>query len=526
MCARLICGTSVKVADLYNIGRMTIDVLPEVVLLEIFDYYVNQVREEDSPEVTVESWRTLVHVCQHWRNVVFGSPRRLNFRLLCTPEAPVRKALDVWQPSLRIIVQQRQYGLRVGGDWDNVVAALEHNDRVCEIDLFDVSSSHLETALAAMPEAPFPELTRLKIRQKYEEGIPPVVLDSIMDGSAPRLRYLDLTRVPFPGLPALLSSATHLVHLHLCKTPHSGYISPEAMVLCLSALTSLECLSLEFLSSRSRPQDSERQSLPPATRSVLPSLTSFVFNGVSVYLEDFVARFDAPLLDNFQITFFHPLSLDNPQLVQFISRTPNFMAPVKACVFYSSRRDFVQVMLPRPGQTLEGLGLKYTYGSDGQLSTLAQTLAQVFSSSIPQALISTVEYLHLYSEKRFLLPLGQNETEISQWLDFLNPFTAVKGLYLSQDFVTCIEPALQELVGERAMEVLPALQYLFLEQHHSSGTTSPIVLDLGKAVNFVDARQLAEHPIAVTVSLSEIEQDDGFETDDSSEADDSSVVDD
>jgi hypothetical protein len=79
MCARLICGTPATATDLCVIlDRMAIDVLPDVVLLEMFDYYVNQVREEDSPDVTVESWRTLVHVCRNWRSVVFGSPRRLN----------------------------------------------------------------------------------------------------------------------------------------------------------------------------------------------------------------------------------------------------------------------------------------------------------------------------------------------------------------------------------------------------------------------------------------------------------------
>ncbi|KAN0109365.1 hypothetical protein V8E52_009337 [Russula decolorans] len=36
--------------------------------------------------------------------------------------------------------------------------------------------------------------------------------------------------IPFPGLPKLLLSATHLVQLWLANIPHSGYISPEAMV--------------------------------------------------------------------------------------------------------------------------------------------------------------------------------------------------------------------------------------------------------------------------------------------------------
>jgi hypothetical protein len=84
--------------------------------------------------------------------------------------------LTVW-PCLPIFVQQRQYGLP-GGDSDNIVAALEHNDRVCEIDLFDVSSSHLEKALAGAISIPV--LTNLEIRRKDDDGTPPVVSDSFI----------------------------------------------------------------------------------------------------------------------------------------------------------------------------------------------------------------------------------------------------------------------------------------------------------------------------------------------------------
>ena len=62
-----------------------IDVLPDDVLLEIFDFYMNvDVFYEDKRET--EAWQTLVHVCRRWRYLVFGSPRRLNLRLCCTPE--------------------------------------------------------------------------------------------------------------------------------------------------------------------------------------------------------------------------------------------------------------------------------------------------------------------------------------------------------------------------------------------------------------------------------------------------------
>src|SRR5260221_5208216 len=44
----------------------------------------------------VESWQLLVHVCRRWRSLVFGSPRRLNLRLFCTPETPAKDTLAVW----------------------------------------------------------------------------------------------------------------------------------------------------------------------------------------------------------------------------------------------------------------------------------------------------------------------------------------------------------------------------------------------------------------------------------------------
>ena len=105
----------------------------------------------------IEAWQSLVHVCRRWRSVVFGSPRRLNLRLVCTAKTPARDTLDVW-PALPLVI-------RCNGDYptesvDNIIAVLERSDRVCQINLMDVPSSHLEKVSAAMQE-PFPELTHL-----------------------------------------------------------------------------------------------------------------------------------------------------------------------------------------------------------------------------------------------------------------------------------------------------------------------------------------------------------------------------
>jgi hypothetical protein len=78
-----------------------IDVLPDDVLLEIFDFYM--IMPVNPSFGDIETWQSLVHVCQRWRNLVFGSPRRLNLQLCCRPNTPARDTLDVW-PALPLIV--------------------------------------------------------------------------------------------------------------------------------------------------------------------------------------------------------------------------------------------------------------------------------------------------------------------------------------------------------------------------------------------------------------------------------------
>jgi hypothetical protein len=188
---------------------------------------------------------------------------------------------------------------------------------VDDIELTNLKSSDWEQILAAMQE-PFPELTRLQLRSHDET--PSVFPDSFLGGSAPRLQHLWFEGIPFPGLPKLLLSATHLVSLRLLDIPHSGYISPEAIVTALSTSTRLKLLWLHFVSPQSRP-DQARQPPPPLTRSVLPTLTNFWFQGVSKYVEIFLTLIDAPRLKVLEMTFFD-IVFDTPQLNRFINHTP------------------------------------------------------------------------------------------------------------------------------------------------------------------------------------------------------------
>ena len=439
--------------------------LPDVILLGTFDFYVNQ--------SSMDKWYTLAHVCRKWRNVVFGSPRRLNLRLYCTARTPVRETLDIWPP-LPIVLE-----VYSADTWDegNIIAALKHNDRIYKLVIFDIPCSETEKTLTALQQ-PFPGLAYLLFAFRNETA--PVVPASFLGGYTPSLRSLSLDRIPFPGLPKLLLSATQLVRLHLRGIPHSGYFSPEAMVTALSVLTRLEKLEIGFESPRSRPDRKVRR-LPPPTRTLLPVLTMLQFNGVSEYLEDVVARIDAPLLDKLEIVFFYQLIFDCPQLTQFISRTPKFKANGEARVGFSYL--IVTVTIPQKFDGELELAISCRQ-SDWQLSSVAQ----VCSSSFAQALIPTVERLHIQGLS--WPPDWQDDVENSQWLELFHPFTAVKALYVSSEFTSRIAPALNELVGERVTEVLPALQTLFLEEPFESEPVQETMCP------FATARQLAGHPIA------------------------------
>jgi len=360
---------------------------------------------------------------------------------------------------------------------DNIIAALEHNDRVYEIKLWQVSVPLLENVLAAMKES-FPALTYLNLR--LDDGKVAVVPDSFLGGSAPRLRSLVLQRLSIPGLPKLLLSATDLVDLLLLNIPHSMYIPPGAMVTCLLALVRLEGFGLGFESPRSRP---ERRHPPPHNRSILSTITNLWFTGVSEYLEDLLSRIDAPLLNSLNISFFHQLIFDSPQLAHFIGRSPALKAHDLAHVFFADSK--VQVILP---WTELKLGISCRQ-SDWQLSSLAQ----VCTSSFPQALIQTVEQLYLreHGDSR---SRWQDDIEDNQWLELLRPFTAVKSLYLSKKFAPRIAPFLQDLVvRERVMEVLPSLQRLCMERLHPSGPVKEAI------ERFVAARLLSNHPIVISL---------------------------
>ena len=443
-----------------------IDILPNDVLLEIFDFYVND-RQRHETKIGTQKWQLLIHVCRRWRTLVFASSRRLNLQLFCTPDTPVCDTLDVW-PALPLIV----WGV-MRSNTGNIIAALKGNNRVCQVDL-TFEGWQLEKVLVAT-QVPFPELTVLRLTANGKTM--PVIPDSFLDRSTPHLRHIMLRGIPFPGLPNLLFSATHLVDLTLDNIPHSGYISPEAIVTLISVLSSLETLFLGFQSPQSRPDPITRRP-PPSNRSVIPTLLNLDFKGVIEYLEDLVTGIDTPQLDKLKITFFNQIDFDTPRLAQFINRTPK-LGKREAIVQFGN--SFARIGLS-PGTLQIEISCREP---DWQLSSIEQ----VCNSSLHP--LSTVE--DLYIEHWFLKLVWKDDAiESTLWLQLLLPFTAVKNLYLYEKCALGIAAALKELDGGRITEVLPSLRNIFVIGLEPSG---PFHEKIGQ---FVAARQLSDRTITIS----------------------------
>ena len=455
--------------------------LPDDVLLEIFDFYVDKDAGEDLK--SIESWITLAHVCRCWRSIVFQSPRRLNLRLVCTTKTRMRDTLDIWPPfPLAIYHTCRNDTPGVSGV-NNIIAALVRNDRVGQIHSTSLGPEYVPI-LAAM-QKPFPELTHLRLGIPWFH--PHVIPDSFLGGTAPRLRSLELDGVPFPGLPKLLLSATHLVYLDLLNIPRSGYSPPEAMATSLSALTNLESLHLEFQYTQFRDPPALVESRRPPrlllTRSILSCLTEIRFKGTSEYLEEILARIDAPRLNKMHIYFSNQIKFHTPQLLQFISQNPRLRTPEKGHIAFTYKA--VIVKFPSRTSDYDALGVRIECSAKWQLSSLEQ----VCTSFLPP--LPTLEDLYIFVD-RTSPPHWQDDVERSAWLEHLHPFVAVKNLYLCKNIVPRIAPALQELVGARTTGVFPTLENIFLEGFQPS---RPRHVGIEK---FVAARQLTSHPVAVS----------------------------
>jgi len=453
-----------------DVGHVPIDKLPIELLLEIFDFCVCQDDDHDGVWKYTSSWKPLVHVCRRWRYIVFAAPRRLNLRLYYA--AGIR--LDIW-PALPIVIEVR--GSDDGID-DNVIAALKHNDRICEIHAKHVPWSHLEKLVELM-QAPFPALTHLCLSSRWytTSNLP----DSFLGGSAPRLRSLYLSNIPFPALPNLLLSATGLVCLSFLFSARPPAFSVEVMVDCLSSLVGLQKLHINF----EPPNASRRQ--PPLIRSVLPMLNSLSFRGPEEQLEDLYARIEAPLLKSIHINLSDPVIFDVTTILPFVGHWHKEAFEALNQAHMALIDGAVEVTLSSRNGTSGDMFLILSLRSSHSSWRLGALTQDHRPSSL--ANFDSLGYLLNRDRDKIFWPW----VDIGNTRELLRFFPFVENLYLSREVATHVVPTLEEFDADEGVvtEVLPALQNLFIDRMW------PLELDYVAVRRFVFAREVSGHPVSV-----------------------------
>jgi hypothetical protein len=453
-------GYSLPIFALHRPTTMN-NTLPVDVLLEIFNFC--RIDEVTTSSLLPWKWHRLAHVCRTWRDVLFASSRRLNLELLCTHGTPVRKNLG-HLPALPTVIHFS--GSYEDSDEDNIIAALEHPNRIHAVRL-NVPHSLLKK-MSTVAQEPFPELTHLWLESKGDTRMP-VLPDAFLGGCAPRLQKVHLDGIPFPAAPTLLLSARDLVDVSLRDLTDASYVSPEVMVASLAVLPRLKYLTFGFRWRTSYPN---RIRMPlPITRAVLPALIRFHFDGLSEYFEDFVALIDAPQLNRLGIGYLD-LRADFLlfQLCKFLLRSEK----LSISVF----RHADLIVIPSTGDTPRTSIIELWGQSFFTLSTRDEGMSRVLSEIA--GMLSDVDRLSIGSAFTGYGRLGSS----IQWLDLLQPFTAVRSLSVQAGLSQRVALALKNVTGVGAAEVMPALELLYLENQP--------VTSVGK---FIAARQKVGRPV-------------------------------
>jgi hypothetical protein len=485
------CTPHAVTTDWHCTDRVSINVLPDDVLLHVFHWY--RIDTMDHVNETW-GWHKLMHTCRRWRSVVLGFPHFLDLRLLCTERTPVRDTLDVWPP-FPVIIEYRHSPIArsqspvqeledCDGPGSDLIAALGDPRRIHRITVCGLTDSLLRTVGSAVLE-PFPALTYLRLESGGDPDSAPALPDGFLGGIAPRLQKIWLEGIQFPQMPIILQSARDLVDLRLDKIPDSWHISPQMLATALEPLTKLVSLSIEFQPPQSRP-DQTTPDPPPLKRVVLPALAVLFFKGVSEYFEDLVSRMDAPRLTYAFVKFFNQLIFDMWHLPTFITRTEKLNLLNRAELFFDALGVGIGLYLPGD-RVPRNLTLRILCShSDWQLSSLAQVCNQ--SSS----LLSRVERLDIRECSSWSRePQWQDK---AQWVDLFNPFTAVKALHVPRELGVRIAPVLKELTKPRAAAVLPALNSLVFEEFREFESSK----SLQEAIQqFVAARASTGRPVEV-----------------------------
>jgi len=304
--------------------NLTINHLPDEVLLEIFDSYRRL--EDIGPCIGPHNhqwkknyvWFNLAHVCRRWRAVTFASSSRLDLAITVGPEKP-SNFKEILSSPLPILVDYAYMREDITGSalW-RLRAALEHHrDRVREIAFGGSRASFDKFFQVTNCAFPILESVFLQFGRCNESNIPDTFLRG-SDLSELQLRRLRLYNVTLASISGFLLSATALTDLHLLIDTAFGPSPKTSLLACFQGMPCLRSLRVDVSIAFGR----EFLSQPPTPKDIVPlsKLTFFRYRGHSIFLDALVAGISAASLRDVEIEFFviQPLVVHLPRFINEI----------------------------------------------------------------------------------------------------------------------------------------------------------------------------------------------------------------
>ena len=278
---------------------MTINNLPDEVLIEIFDLYRHTFGDQLSSERVWNNkngWFKLAHVCHNWRSVVLASPSRLRLRLYFASNTPTRAVVLERLSHLPIIVDYSDYS---NNSWKASAlkrwsSALRYPNRVCRIAIRGIYHTS-EYGITKTLDMPFPALESLELH--HITSIECLLRSPSFMTSIQSLRHLRLERMCLTSVLPFLWVTRSLVDLTLGINKVSS-MEGTSLLTHLQHMPHLRNLQVFLQLYRSA-------EMPPATSILLPELSSFriqVVGDCTASVEWFVAGLDTPSLREFHIS--------------------------------------------------------------------------------------------------------------------------------------------------------------------------------------------------------------------------------
>jgi hypothetical protein len=293
---------------------------------------------------------------------------------------------------------------------------------------------------------------------------------------APNLRRLSVSGIGLPKRLRLLASTISLVTLTLWDIQASSYFRPRLIVARLRSLPQLEELYIGFSVPIPRPS-TERELLgEQGTPVTLPNLNTLIFQGVSVYLESFIAQIRAPVLKRLYITLFNQIAFTLQHLPHFINITEGLKIPVVRVCFWD---NLIKVATSNSGWFDGPFTIVVMCGS---LDWKIDCAAQICTALAPALLVSDVGQLILDVSMR-ITPDKWLEYEIddASWHELLRSFVGMKELHIETGLLEELARALDVDEVWSDPGFLPDLQ--------------EIVAARNRFPSFIDARQVVSHPV-------------------------------